>query len=128
MNSKTGRESPCYSSIAVRVVSRAISLLWLIHRIFIKKILAGNNFAGSNIEPNGSFYTTQFASGSAIFKSFLEELVDDRSSLCNLAALISAIVFSHIVLILNPILCFFRETPISKRTLPRVFLFRLKKL
>jgi SAM-dependent methyltransferase len=78
-------------------------------KYWYQKFLTENNFAELNIEPNGSLYTTYFASGSAIFKSFLEELVDNKSLLHKLGALISAILFCPILLILNPVFCFFWE-------------------
>ena len=75
-----------------------------------QKFLTENSFIELNIEPNGSLHTTYFALGSAIFKSFLEVVVHKKNLLHKLISIISLIIFSPILLILNPIFCFFWES------------------
>lgn len=73
------------------------------------KFLNENDFYDINIEANGSLHTTYFALGLTIIKSFLEVMVDDKNLFRKLIAIISLIIFSPILLILNPIFCFFWE-------------------
>jgi ubiquinone/menaquinone biosynthesis C-methylase UbiE len=79
-------------------------------KYWYQKFLTENNFSDINIEPNGSLYTTYFSLGLTIIKSFLEVMVEDKNLLRKLIAFISFIIFSPILLILNPIFCFLWES------------------
>lgn len=78
-------------------------------KYWYQKFLKENDFSELNIEPNGTLHTTYFALGLTIIKLFLEVLVYNKSLIHKLIALISLIIFSPIILILNPIFCFFWE-------------------
>lgn len=75
-----------------------------------KKFLTESHFIDLNIEPNGSLHTTYFALGLTIFKSFLEVVVYKKNLLHKLTAIISLIIFSPILLIINPVFCFLWES------------------
>ena len=79
-------------------------------KYWYQKFLTENNFTELNIEPNGSLHTTYLALGLTIIKSFLEVMVDNKGLLRKLIAFISLIIFSPILLILNPIFCFLWES------------------
>lgn len=74
------------------------------------KFLSENNFSGIDIEANGSLFTTYFASGLNIVRSFLDALIFDKNLLSKPIAFISLIIFSPILLFLNPIFCFIWES------------------
>ena len=78
-------------------------------KYWYRKFLVENNFSEINIEPNGSLHTTYFALGLTIIKSFLEVIIDNKSILLKLIASISVIIFSPLLLIVNPIFCFLWE-------------------
>lgn len=79
-------------------------------KYWYQKFLAENNFSDINIEPNGSLFTTYFSLGLTTFKVFLEIMSDDKNLLHKLIAFISVIIFTPILLILNPIFSFFWES------------------
>jgi ubiquinone/menaquinone biosynthesis C-methylase UbiE len=79
-------------------------------KYWYQKFLTENNLLVSSIEPNGSLYTTYFSLGLTTFKSFLEKIVDDKNLIRKLTALISLIIFSPILLLLNPIFAFLWES------------------
>ena len=79
-------------------------------KYWYQKFLTENNFYDIDIEPNGSLYTTYFSLGLTTFKSFLEIMVEDKNLLRKLIALISLIIFSPILLIINPIFSFLWES------------------
>ena len=68
-----------------------------------------NNFKEIIIEPNGTLHTTYFALGLTIFKSFLETLLEEKKMFLKLITIISLIIFAPMLLIINPIFCFFWE-------------------
>ena len=79
-------------------------------KYWYQKFLTENNFSDINIEPNGSLYTTYFSLGLTTFKSFLEIMVEDKNLIRKLIAIFSLIIFSPILLILNPIFSFLWES------------------
>ena len=79
-------------------------------KYWYQKFLTENNFSDIDIEPNGSLYTTYFSLGLTTFKSFLEIMVEDKNLLRKLIAIISLIIFSPILLIINPIFSFLWES------------------
>ena len=79
-------------------------------KYWYKKFLTENHFIDLHIEPNGSLHTTYFALGATIFKSFLEVVVHKKNLFHKLAAIISLILFSPILIIINPIFCFLWES------------------
>ena len=74
------------------------------------KFLSENNFSDIDIEANGSLFTTYFALGLNIVRSFLDSLIFDKNVFRKLIALISLIIFSPILLILNPVFGFLWES------------------
>lgn len=84
-------------------------------KYWYQKFLIENDFTDLSIEPNGSLHTTYFALGLTIVKSFLEEMVDSKSLSRKLIALFSLIIFSPILLILNPIFCYSWESIFQQR-------------
>ncbi len=79
-------------------------------KYWYQKFLTENNFSEIHIEPNGSLYTTYFALGLTTFKSFLEIVIDNKNLLLKLIAFLSLIIFSPVILILNPIFSFLWES------------------
>lgn len=79
-------------------------------KYWYQKFLAESDFSDINIEPNGSLYTTYFSLGLTTFKSFLEILVGDKNVLRKLIAFISLVIFSPILIIVNPIFSFLWES------------------
>ena len=73
------------------------------------KFLTENNFSDINIQENGSLHTSYFALGLTMVKSFLESILSDKNVVRKLVSLLSLVVFSPILLILNPVFCFLWE-------------------
>ena len=84
-------------------------------KYWYQKFLTESNFSELSIEPNGSLHTTYLALGLTILKSFLETMVDSTSLFRKLVAFFSLIIFSPILLILNPIFCYLWESIYQQR-------------
>ena len=84
-------------------------------KYWYQKFLTENNFSEIHIEPNGSLYTTYFSLGLTTFKSFLEIVVNDKNWILKLIAFLSLIIFSPVLLILNPIFSFLWESIFDKK-------------
>ncbi len=79
-------------------------------KYWYQKFLTENDFCDLKIEPNGSLHTTYFALGLTIVKSFLDVIIENKNIITKLITLLSLIIFSPVLLIINPIFCFFWES------------------
>lgn len=97
-------------------------------KYWYKKFLTENSFAELNIIPNGSLYTTYFSLGSTIAKTFLEEVIYNKNVLIKIISLISFIIYSPILLALNPIFCFLWENIFEQKGFTAGYHVSAKKL
>jgi SAM-dependent methyltransferase len=73
------------------------------------KFLVESGFDNIKIEANGSLHTTYFSLGLTVFKGFLETIIGEAKLKVKIVAIISLLLFGPLLLILNPLFCFFWE-------------------
>lgn len=96
-------------------------------KYWYQKFLRENDLNDIEIESNGSLYTTYFSLGLTTFKSFLEIIVDDKNLFRKSIAFMSLIIFTPILLILNPMFSFLWESVFQQEGFTAGYHVRAKK-
>lgn len=78
-------------------------------KYWYQKFLGENDFNEIVIEANGTLHSTYFALGLTIFKELLETLLGEKKVVHKLIAIVSLFLFTPLLLIVNPLFCFFLE-------------------